>query len=740
MRRNNARTPIMLALAGLIASLVTFVSPGTAEADTTPPLQWPAVASRAYEYAQTTTSPQGDVTVGCFLNGSADQDLTTYGATGTVTRQLNRTVQVDGVDNCILRPAVDKNGVVYGKPDGSSKLLAYQDNTLKWTYDTGCTSSSATPVVGADGNIYFVNSSQRLIGLAPDLASGQTTPTKVMDIAVKGSCNQGNLLFAYKDGIAAEWNYGGRLQYISYSGTNLGDTPTSTGYYQGGTPINAVGRLFYPTYVGSNPRSIKVSAYDPMTKSVAWTTSASTPGADMQQYKAYPLPGGGVLAVIKEQKMVADNLPATPTEYVTNLVTLNSNGQKVGSVKLPNKDTSGNVYQGNYYAVDTTGKVVVIRSLKQTLSYNPYSVPFTQIMVFDTASGAITYQGALQGNAGPNGIVYGYSVIESDDYSVIGPNTVYVNTKKCSGTCSGSTDYNLWPVKVQGLGMDYPRGAVLNGPKPESYVALGDSYSSGEGVQPFDAATNVAGGNQCHRSAYAYSRLVSQDTTLAATVGADGFVACSGAKTEHVSGEVSQYSNQEPQYKRLNVNTKYVTVSIGGNDIGFSTFGTACYDGDCDVTTSAYTTALGKINNELPAKLTATYAKILEKAPNAQIYVVGYPQVAPVKSAGEPNDLRCMYLFGSGYDWRDAQAARNIVTAINGKISTAVSSAGSTRLHYVDVNGANSPFAGHTVCSDPGDSYFFNIDQVANDRNYIFHPNDKGQAAYAQLVLAAMKG
>lgn len=78
--RNGKRTPIMLALAGMLASLVTFVSPGTAvAAETISELLFPPVTTKPLQNPQQmTTSPQGEVTIGCEL--SFGQDLTTYNA------------------------------------------------------------------------------------------------------------------------------------------------------------------------------------------------------------------------------------------------------------------------------------------------------------------------------------------------------------------------------------------------------------------------------------------------------------------------------------------------------------------------------------------------------------------------------------------------------------------------------------------------------------------------------------
>ncbi|MDX3277321.1 SGNH/GDSL hydrolase family protein [Streptomyces scabiei] len=734
----------------MLASLVMFVSPGTAAADTFPTLRHPAVkVNPGYASIVSNPSGNGEVTVGC--NPSA-QDLTTYNASGTVVRQISRTSQIDGVQNCIQYPAVAKSGHVYGVPWGQTSsgswtfganLLAYNGNTLKWKYPVNCGSDAgAQYVVGADGNIYVTTYTPagggvHLIGLKPDLTTGQTQPAKVLDIQVPGDCTM--KMYAFKDGVVLH-GQSGNPRYYSYGGTPLGEAPFGDVWNE---KINAVGVLFKYKYVSGSFTSASISAYEPMTRQTLWTTSASTSGANVNEVSMSPLPGGGVAALIQEDKMVA-GAPAVPAESVWTLVTLNSTGQKVRAVTLPNKDAQGNQFDAPKMVTDSSGSIVLVRQLNVTTGVGyPSTVPEIQVSAINVGTGAVTYTGKISGAITAQ-TQSGYSLsYAGENGPVIGADTLYL-VAKCRWSCVDS-DLRLYPISVAGLGKDYPRGALLNGPKPESYVALGDSYSSGEGVPPFDASTDTST-NKCHRSIYAYSRLVSQDIDLAATVGVEGVKACSGAKTKHITGQwvvgdsdTGVNLNEAPQINALSSSTKFVSLNIGGNDIGFGDFGTACFDNTCAIGSTAYNTALGKINNELPAKLTATYQAILSAAPNAKVYVLGYPQVAPVKSPGQANDIRCGYLNDGLNSWGDAQAARDIVTRINSKIDTAISAIGDPDLRYVNVNGTNSPFAGHTVCSDPGDSYFMNIDQVINDRNYIFHPNYNGSVAYAKVLLDAMK-
>ena len=84
-----------------------------------------------------------------------------------------------------------------------------------------------------------------------------------------------------------------------------------------------------------------------------------------------------------------------------------------------------------------------------------------------------------------------------------------------------------------------------------SYVALGDSYSSGTG-----AGSYVNDGTACQRSVHAYPSLLASSQNLSLT-----FRACSGATVADVTNT---------QLSALGSATTHVTISVGGNDAGFA--------------------------------------------------------------------------------------------------------------------------------------------------------------------------
>jgi hypothetical protein len=186
-----------------------------------------------------------------------------------------------------------------------------------------------------------------------------------------------------------------------------------------------------------------------------------------------------------------------------------------------------------------------------------------------------------------------------------------------------------------------------------TYAALGDSYSSGEGRDPWLDSSKPAGlsknrleapyDKRCHRSreAYAFDIEIAGKklATDPATSASFRFAACAGAIWRNVTsvdqdtgsrGGISPY-----QLQYLTPQTTLVTISIGGNDLSFSSLLGFCAKADhCQ--NGSYANLGGKqvtlkewadlrlavFSSELPAVLSAVRSRI---APNARIVVVGYP-------------------------------------------------------------------------------------------------------------------
>jgi lysophospholipase L1-like esterase len=235
-----------------------------------------------------------------------------------------------------------------------------------------------------------------------------------------------------------------------------------------------------------------------------------------------------------------------------------------------------------------------------------------------------------------------------------------------------------------------------------TYVALGDSYSSGTGTR-----TYLNDGTSCQRSVYAYPSLIASSKGYSLNLRA-----CSGATTSDVT---------RLQLSALDADTRFVSISVGGNDAGFASVLTECakpaWASNCN---SAIDTARSLITTRLPARLTALYASIRERAPRARVVVAGYPRIF------NGDDCNALTWFSP------TEQARLNSTAdlLNARISTAASAAG------FGFSNPTSAFTGHGVCADAAWVNGLSIPTTSS-----YHPNRLGHASgYAPLVAASLTG
>jgi lysophospholipase L1-like esterase len=331
----------------------------------------------------------------------------------------------------------------------------------------------------------------------------------------------------------------------------------------------------------------------------------------------------------------------------------------------------------------------------------------------------------------------------------LGPNGgVSCDTDIASAPLS-ATPITYAPIAYEPLFIHFPiaypseyEGEVIPTESPVArYVAMGDSFSSGEGNPPFEIETDEDGVNECHRSPQAYPRLLQAEQML----GLATFVTCSGATTSNIlyGGVADGAWGEAPQVDALSADTEVVTITVGGNDVGFGEYATECLhpidltSGVCDEFTDIYDETMWKIENELGSKLVELYGELLEHAPNAEIYIAGYPHIAPYKDIEEPFNQNCGELYGEiPNNWGDARAAYELTTRLNDMIEEAITAANShhssDRLTFVPVD--NGAFIGHDSCSS--DSYFNGI--VYPDMEYSVHPNAKGHTAYKNDLAGVM--
>lgn len=162
-----------------------------------------------------------------------------------------------------------------------------------------------------------------------------------------------------------------------------------------------------------------------------------------------------------------------------------------------------------------------------------------------------------------------------------------------------------------------------------NYVALGDSYSSGEGAGDYTPGTAATDG--CRRSVNAYPQRLSDSYDFSGQL---GFYACSRQRGADM---LETLDGAESQIGRVGPHTSLVTIGIGGNDLGFTSVLRACMVRVPLMETSACSDQEEDIEARINA-FDSTFDDIIdeirERAPDARILVVGYPRLFPADPEG----------------------------------------------------------------------------------------------------------
>ncbi|MFB6814803.1 SGNH/GDSL hydrolase family protein [Streptomyces sp. NPDC056347] len=236
------------------------------------------------------------------------------------------------------------------------------------------------------------------------------------------------------------------------------------------------------------------------------------------------------------------------------------------------------------------------------------------------------------------------------------------------------------------LGIAQPASA--NASAAGGYVALGDSYSSGVG-----AGSYTSDSGDCRRSTKAYPYL----WAAANSPSSFAFVACSGATTSSVAST---------QLGALSSSTGLVSVTAGGNDVGFADVMQDCVLSGESACLSSISTAVSRMNNSLPSGLSSLYTSIRSRAPQAHVVVLGYPRFYQLSGS-------CI----AGLTEKERSAINNASDVLNGVIAKQAANAGFTFSSVVD------EFTGHELCS--GDAW---LNSVTLPVYNSYHPKAAGQS------------
>jgi hypothetical protein len=252
------------------------------------------------------------------------------------------------------------------------------------------------------------------------------------------------------------------------------------------------------------------------------------------------------------------------------------------------------------------------------------------------------------------------------------------------------------------LGLVVPLATVPAHAAGPSYVALGDSYASGTGTRSY-----LSDGTTCQRSTYAYPSLIASARGYALNLRA-----CSGARIPDVTTK---------QLGALGAGTAYASISVGGNDAGFSDVLTECAQpGWMSSCNAAIDKAQAYVNNTLPGALSTLYTSIRAKAPNATVVVVGYPRIFN----GE--DCNALTFFSPAEETR----LNAMADLLNSRTAAAAAARGFSFAN------PTSRFVGHAVCD--GLEWLNGLSSPVTES---YHPNRLGHSSgYTPTVSPLLTG
>lgn len=251
-----------------------------------------------------------------------------------------------------------------------------------------------------------------------------------------------------------------------------------------------------------------------------------------------------------------------------------------------------------------------------------------------------------------------------------------------------------------------------------NYVALGDSYAAGPLIP------NPVLPLGCLKSSNNYPHLAAPGIGLTLRD-----ASCSGATTADMTNpqNVEPDGPNPPQFNSLDSETQVVSLTIGGNDIGFSEVAESC------ITLNPFShPCLDKYDaggvDQLKARIEATAPKVAavlqgihSRSPAAKLYVVNYPAIFPETGFG------CWPQMPIGF--QDVPYLRSTEQRLNSMLATQAAANGATLVSWYNAS------IGHDACK--GSSTRWVEPLVPGELAAPIHPNQAGMVGGANALLAA---
>ena len=259
-------------------------------------------------------------------------------------------------------------------------------------------------------------------------------------------------------------------------------------------------------------------------------------------------------------------------------------------------------------------------------------------------------------------------------------------------------------------------------PRGAHYVAMGSSFGAGPSVgQPAPGAPA-----RCQRSSDNYARQLARRKGLELTD-----VTCGGATTAHILGP---WNELPPQIDALRPDTRLVTLTIGGNDLGYiggliAGSCTSAPQGGTPASPMCAMIAAGRRSGALlptpteegwrkvEAGMSAIVAEIRRRSPRARIVFVDYQTVLP-----ERGNCAQVPLSAEALETGRATAAR--LAALTASVA---------RANGAEVLRASALSRRHDACSR--DPWMYGFLPPAPGAPFTpYHPNLAGMTALADAL------
>ena len=272
---------------------------------------------------------------------------------------------------------------------------------------------------------------------------------------------------------------------------------------------------------------------------------------------------------------------------------------------------------------------------------------------------------------------------------------------------------------ILALAMLAALAAFAGAARAANYVALGDSYAAGPIIP------NQIAPLGCLKSDHNYAHLAAP--TIGLTLRDPS---CSGATTVDMTNPQStELGTNPPQFDSLDAETTRVSLTIGGNDIGFSEIALNC------VTVNPFSTPCkdkydsgGK--DQVAERIAATAPKVAavlqgihSRSPAAKVFVVNYAAIFPETGFG------CWPQMPIGFG--DVPYLRSKEKELNAMLATQAAANGATLVNWYNAS------IGHDACK--GSSTRWVEPVVPTNPAAPIHPNLAGMTGAAAILGPAAK-